>query len=1028
MPEITSSSDPSMPWSARDSLGHEVWNRVQSTGMMTRMGSLAVSGGLTAIHDRHQSFVESLGTRPFGASSRRVPDDRILRLAAYRPPPASILFAGRSEANWDWPSIDAGVMEQARSQSSIAARSTRHVELSRLSRSRGQLHSPEPTWAPVAAFAPEIVDHTIALSAPVSRMLTLNRDAPGLVPRDKSFALAVDLAAMPESGEARSDPIRSDLIWRDPQPNGPQDRTWHEMAARANAETQRGATREPTPFSPTPDVRTDAARDSNAGVASGPHGLGSAPASTASGRTFSDSGWSAQSDAAQRPDAAAASGEPGSDRAQRSAAASSPSFGGSPPDLRADAAQAPGDGGTPVEAGPAQAREPAPSGPSLARPTLNVGAYGALGRRDSVAPREPGPATAQESTTSNTLSVGPGLVATRPLIARPIVAESAVWTERWPSLSLHPAPVTAILTGLTRSDRATSDERGLLPDLPWPPGARVFLAAPTVRSRHRFPVQAQVMVSPATDLRGSGGNGLSPACSPTVVQGTADMPAHPAAAPAVRSMASFAISQDSFVARTQVRNDAGRAMAWPDSGVAAPILDVSIGTVSLLPRRHPADLGTAGSLADFVLRQHTPRRTQPSSQPARTTRTQHLSFSEDESSPRLTDGLLPQPAHAPSAHAPVSGSAIGSEPALDLVHRSPDAANADRLTGVEPTTALRLSDYTASILPGSGHSQAATRLARTLTGTPILPAISLQTGPLLTSRQIGENRQIGAAMTLRSQRRPEYVGWGSFADGMIVRSGLGSPGSGTLLKRLLQRSEPTLATQHPIVLSRAMQAPFAQPAVPMSLLARLFVSRSPGRDITSASVGHGQPGASFGPPGPTGERVAWDWAQETLPLARLAHRLSAGWPESARPTILASARRTDGMAPVGVAWPHVRPGEPRNATQPEWARDSLPLMRLARSTRITSDTVATMIQSQSPDATSLMSRQDSLAVHMPTGSADSLVPPTNFQPRGISPQAQKSADGRSDAPDLEDLVERAWSALMLRLTIEHERRGFGRWS
>jgi hypothetical protein len=42
-----------------------------------------------------------------------------------------------------------------------------------------------------------------------------------------------------------------------------------------------------------------------------------------------------------------------------------------------------------------------------------------------------------------------------------------------------------------------------------------------------------------------------------------------------------------------------------------------------------------------------------------------------------------------------------------------------------------------------------------------------------------------------------------------------------------------------------------------------------------------------------------------------------------------------------------------------------------------------------------------------------------------SPAAQ---EGRAAAVDVDELIERAWREVLHRLTIEQERRGYGRWS
>jgi hypothetical protein len=74
----------SSPWSAPDSIGFSVWNRLTRHGISPDGAGIALTGNTSAIHDRHLSFLHSLTTQPTElASARRWLDDvRIFRRAA----------------------------------------------------------------------------------------------------------------------------------------------------------------------------------------------------------------------------------------------------------------------------------------------------------------------------------------------------------------------------------------------------------------------------------------------------------------------------------------------------------------------------------------------------------------------------------------------------------------------------------------------------------------------------------------------------------------------------------------------------------------------------------------------------------------------------------------------------------------------------------------------------------------------------------------------------------------------------------
>ena len=83
----TGSTPPtSPPWSAPDSIGYAVWNRLTRHDVPPSGAGITVSGNTSAIYDRHISFIDTLTARPPGLAStappRRADDMRVFRRAA----------------------------------------------------------------------------------------------------------------------------------------------------------------------------------------------------------------------------------------------------------------------------------------------------------------------------------------------------------------------------------------------------------------------------------------------------------------------------------------------------------------------------------------------------------------------------------------------------------------------------------------------------------------------------------------------------------------------------------------------------------------------------------------------------------------------------------------------------------------------------------------------------------------------------------------------------------------------------------
>ena len=107
MSHAASTSTNSPPWSATDSLGYSVWNRLIRPGVSPSAPAITVSESTSAIHDRHVSFLGALTTQPLGQTSagaqRWVGDPRIFRRTS------GPVVAGVHEL---WPSSVSGVATQ----------------------------------------------------------------------------------------------------------------------------------------------------------------------------------------------------------------------------------------------------------------------------------------------------------------------------------------------------------------------------------------------------------------------------------------------------------------------------------------------------------------------------------------------------------------------------------------------------------------------------------------------------------------------------------------------------------------------------------------------------------------------------------------------------------------------------------------------------------------------------------------------------------------------------------------------------
>ena len=120
-----------------------------------------------------------------------------------------------------------------------------------------------------------------------------------------------------------------------------------------------------------------------------------------------------------------------------------------------------------------------------------------------------------------------------------------------------------------------------------------------------------------------------------------------------------------------------------------------------------------------------------------------------------------------------------------------------------------------------------------------------------------------------------------------------------------------------------------------------------------------------------------------------------------------------------------------DARTTRWSRDELPLTMLLRRTGASSASSFAAAPEHSPRVVApvtiarpsfsepILAEQSAPISAAGPGSAVDTGTPIQFSPQ--APRQEPEAD-------LDDIVERVWSALLLRLAIEHERRGFDRWS
>ncbi|MDM0047914.1 hypothetical protein [Variovorax sp. J22R115] len=72
---------PTPPWMGGDSIGLAAWQRSRHVGIAASPANLSVIGGLTSIHDQHTSFVESLSVHDPNAQRMAGDDPRVFRSA-----------------------------------------------------------------------------------------------------------------------------------------------------------------------------------------------------------------------------------------------------------------------------------------------------------------------------------------------------------------------------------------------------------------------------------------------------------------------------------------------------------------------------------------------------------------------------------------------------------------------------------------------------------------------------------------------------------------------------------------------------------------------------------------------------------------------------------------------------------------------------------------------------------------------------------------------------------------------------------
>jgi hypothetical protein len=107
----------SPPWAASDSIGYSVWNRLTGQAISSSDAGLAIAGSISSIYDRHLSFIGSLASRPPGLATttgRRTDDLRVFRRAAASTVMSAgrrrpmVATAGRGAATGPWPAASRG--------------------------------------------------------------------------------------------------------------------------------------------------------------------------------------------------------------------------------------------------------------------------------------------------------------------------------------------------------------------------------------------------------------------------------------------------------------------------------------------------------------------------------------------------------------------------------------------------------------------------------------------------------------------------------------------------------------------------------------------------------------------------------------------------------------------------------------------------------------------------------------------------------------------------------------------------------
>jgi hypothetical protein len=235
---------------------------------------------------------------------------------------------------------------------------------------------------------------------------------------------------------------------------------------------------------------------------------------------------------------------------------------------------------------------------------------------------------------------------------------------------------------------------------------------------------------------------------------------------------------------------------------------------------------------------------------------------------------------------------------------------------------------------------------------------------------------------------------------------------------------------------RAVLAPAAASTLALGEI-RIGRPVSKGSELIAPEPGFTGLGHSTAAASEPSTATATEWTgRDEFPLLRVPHRSTAvASPELGFAFATeAIARNVPAPGVRGHDGTEVQPsrlGLPDQWTRRPW-RSDLPLHVVARGVAAAGSAArpgSTEPQAQAAMSIVVIDRAPSLAAAPEGPPVPAMIPgSTPAMPGGVAPDASAHAPPQSAGPDLDELGEQVWRAVMSRLAIEQERRGFGRWS